>query len=118
MDNKQARAIYIAQQLSLNLMTLQSVNSNLQKLVAEYNGETISGVWGAMATATQNADGSIGAADGSPNAAHPITVGNLNKSSTTLIAAVTLANQLNNFFTNVAVVQGNYNQTIADMASQ
>lgn len=117
MDTKQARAIYVAQQLALNLATLKSINNNLQSLYTEYNGESLSGVWAAMATAAQNTDGSLGAADGSPNAAHPITVGNINKSSTTLVAAVTLAIQLNNFLTNQTTIQANYMQTISDMAS-
>lgn len=117
MDSLQARAIYVAQQLSINLGMLKSANNNLQDLYNQYNNEGLSAVWAAMATAAQNTDGSLGAADGSPNSAHPITVGNINKSQAKLVAGITCAIQLNNFITNQAVTTGNYLQNINDLVS-
>jgi hypothetical protein len=47
--------------------------------------------WRQMATAAVNADGSIGAADGAVNLAHPITVGGLNRAESDLLPGLTLA---------------------------
>jgi hypothetical protein len=44
--------------------------------------------WKAMATAAQNADGSVGAADGTPVETHVITAGNLGMSADDVINAL------------------------------
>jgi hypothetical protein len=52
------------------------------------NGNGAQNVWKAMATAAQNADGSLGAADATPVNTDPITVGNLNMSADDIINAL------------------------------
>lgn len=54
--------------------------------------------WRQMATAPVNADGTIAqAADGTPNLAHPITAGGLNRAESDLLQGLTLAGELVQF---------------------
>lgn len=75
----------LANQMLLLYNQIRSINSETTNNGAQ-NG------WKAMATAVQNADGSIGAADGAPNNAHPITVGTppLNMAANDLINALNI----------------------------
>ena len=64
-----------------------------------------------------NADGSLGTADGSPVATHPISVGTLGVSKNQLVAGVVAIEQFLNFCGNVGVSQAQYSQSIDDLAS-
>jgi hypothetical protein len=68
---KQQAAINAAQTvtgLMQQMITLYHACDNLNK---SYNSEGYSTTWAAMPTAAQNADGSIGATDGTPGCAWP-----------------------------------------------
>jgi hypothetical protein len=115
MQTKQQIAIAVAQQLSAYLIQLKQLDENLQDLNNQYNEEGLSNVWAAMPTAAVNADGTVGAADGSPVASNPTAVGGINKSKNALVNGIVLAQQLHGFLTNAAVIQGNYLQSINDL---
>jgi hypothetical protein len=70
-----------------------------------------------MATAAQNADGSLGAADGAPVVTHPITVQAISKTATQLVAGVTMLQDFLNFCQNAAVATAQRSQSIDDLAS-
>lgn len=113
MQTKQELAIAVAEALSSNLVAIKSINASLQDLIGQYFNEDLSDIWAAMQTAPMNADGTLGASDGSPNVAHPIEL--IGRSKNTLVNAVTFAQQLNALINNQAVTQGNYLQSINDM---
>lgn len=56
---------------------------NLYKQIADfrnrYANANPSAIWAAFPTGALNADGSIGSADGQPNAAHPMTTTGINR---------------------------------------
>lgn len=84
-----------------------------------YNAEGVNAIWSALQTSPQNTDGSIGAQDASPVLTRPITgsTPQLLVSQTKLVNAVVMIEQLQNFFNNVAVTQGNYIQTVRDLST-
>ena len=67
-------------------------------------------VWKAMATAAQNADGSLGAADGTPVNTHPITTGNLDMTANDIINALNDMVMITNVF-NGTLTAASYAQT-------
>jgi hypothetical protein len=96
----------------------------LTDFVKKYNSEAYNTTWASFPTAAQNADGSLGTADGTSVTTHPIdtrvvAVSQLSRSPTQvqLVAGVTLLNQLINFFGNTTVTSGNYTQNVDDLAS-
>lgn len=119
---RQDAAVTAANEL-INLMALlKGVRQQVTEYVTKYNKENYSATWAALATAAQNANGSLGTADGAPVATNPIdtrvTTG-LSKAVTKnmLTAGVVALQQLQNFFGNVAVVTGDYSQSADDLAS-
>jgi hypothetical protein len=116
-NTKQTGAIGAATQLVGLMQQMQSIRASAKAFVDTYNSEAWSAVWNAMATAVPNADGSLGAADGAPNVAHPITVGGINKSATALIAGVTALQDFLNFCQNAVVATAQRSQTIDDLGS-
>ena len=115
--SKQQSAINAAQNLAGLMGQFVALRQGAKAFVDAYNSEAYNTTWTNMATAALNADGSIGTADGTPNTAHPITVGNIYKSETQLVAAVVCLQQFINFCSNQAVTTGNYNQSMDDLAS-
>ncbi len=121
-DTKQSRAINAANSLMAIAQQLSGLRATINQFVTQYNSEGYSGVWSSLPTAAQNADGSLGAADGASTPGHPIDtriVTALNKAVTAamLTSGVTLIEQLQNFFNNQAVTTGNYSQTVDDLSA-
>lgn len=123
-DTKQTKAIAAANGIIGIAQQLAILRSNINAFVVPYNSEGYSTVWNNLATAALNTDGSLGTADSTPNVSHPIDTRvaantNLAKavSATQLINAVAMIEQLQNFFTNLAVTQNNYNITVDDLAN-
>lgn len=121
--SKQQAAIDFANVLIAAGPQIQSLINFIDGSVKKYNAENYSTIFNAWPTAPQNADGTLGTADGTPNNAHPIDtrVAGLsgltrNVSANQLVACVTLFLQLQNLFGNLAVTQANYRQTIEDLA--
>lgn len=121
-DTKQTKAITAANTVIALAQQLAILRSSINDFVTAYNSEGYSNVWNALPTATQNTDGSLGTADGSPNTAHPINTGTVTTlakavSATQLVNAVSMLEQLQNFFGNAEVTQNNYNITVDDLAN-
>lgn len=118
------QAISGANQLINLCQTFKALRQQLNDFVTAQSSEGWQATWAAMATAAQNADGSLGAADGSPNVAHPIdtrvtTQAALAKavSKTKLTNGVVFLQQLQNMLTNAGVTTANYNASVDDLAS-
>jgi hypothetical protein len=123
-QTKADAAIAAANQLIGIMAQLKGLRATLTDFVKAYNSEGYGTTWGNLATAAQNGDGTLGAADGTPTAGHPIdtrvaTQAALQKAvtGTMLTNGVTLLQQLQNFFGNAVVTQANYSQTVDDLAS-
>jgi hypothetical protein len=85
----QTQAMQIANGLISAAQGLMSVYQLMLTLDAQWTDDNAATIIAAMATASQNADGSLGAADGSPNVAHPITSPLLNRAiSSNSIASI------------------------------
>ncbi len=124
MATKLDQAISGANALIGIMKQLKAVRLAANDFVTQYTSEGFSTTWGAMATAAVNADGSLGTADGTPTAGHPIDnrVTNLGALATSvtaaqLVAGVTALLNLQKYFTNQAVGTANYNVNIDDLAS-
>jgi hypothetical protein len=117
--SKQNKAIIAANQLATYATQLQQLRQSMNDFVTQYNTQQYSGIWAAWPTAALNADGTLGTADVTPVAANPIRLAEMAKavSKNQLTNAVNLVIQLQNLFGNLAVTQGNYNQTIDDLAN-
>lgn len=121
-DTKQTRALNAANSLMSIAGQLAALRATINQFVTQYNSEGYGATWGNLGTCAQNTDGSLGAADGSPTAGHPINTGTyptLNKAVTAaqLTSGVSLIEQLQNFFGNSAVTTGNYSQTVDDLSA-
>jgi hypothetical protein len=123
MATKQDAAVNAANTLIGFLASLKNLRISVNDFVTAYNSEGYNTTWANLKTCAQNVDGTLGTADGTPNVANPIDTRvsgqALTKavSQTVLVNAVNLCKQLQNLLTNAAVTQGNYNQTIDDVAS-
>src|SRR6516225_5321101 len=69
----------------------------IEGFLDRYNSEGYSALWNNFPTAAVNADGSIGAADATPNPAHPITLNNTYRSANALLAGVTFCQDFEKF---------------------
>lgn len=69
----QTQAIQVANGLISAAQQLMAVYALMQQLDAQWTDQNVATIVAALATAVENADGSIGTADASPNVAHPIT---------------------------------------------
>lgn len=121
-DTKQTRALAAANGIMAIAQQLATLRANIAAFVTAYNSEGYGTTWGNLATCAQSADGSLGTADGTPTAGHPIDTRvypTLNKAvpASSLTGGVNLIEQLQNFFGNVAVTTGNYSQTVDDLAN-
>jgi hypothetical protein len=116
-QTKNQAAVQAAYDITSIMMLLRTAREQCKAFNDKYNSESYSTTWNNMATAANNADGTIGAPDASPNPAHPITQGNIYRSATQLIAGVTCLQQFLNFVGNINVTTGNYSQNIDDLAS-
>ena len=114
-DTKQTRAINLAGSLINFAQQLEALKASALQMQTQYNNEGVSAEWSAMATAVLNADGSIGAADGTPTAVHPITIGGINRTAAQLVAGIVLCGDLVNFMTNAAVSTALRDQTCNDL---
>lgn len=123
MATKADAAIAALNDLINHMQQFQGFRSWMNDFIVKYNSEGYGTTWAALATCAQNADGSLGTADGSATAGHPIDTRTTTNAA--LLRAVTAAmgtsgitalQQLQNFCTNQAVTTGNYNQTINDLA--
>jgi hypothetical protein len=118
---KQDSAVSFANQLMSLAQQAQQLRGALAEAVKRYNSENYSAVWSAMATAAQNADGSLGQADATPQAGHPLDTrvyGNLSKAVTAamLTALITFAGDYANFLGNVSPGASQRSQTLDDLA--
>lgn len=69
---KQLQAVALLNQTYSLINQLQGLGLAVNALASQYNNTGASTFWSAMPTCAQNADGSLGTADATPNAAHPI----------------------------------------------
>jgi hypothetical protein len=113
----QSKAITAAQNLIGYMQQFQTLRSQINEFLAEYNSENYSAMWAAFATAPENPDGTLGSPDASPNTAHPITVSGINRSQQALVAGVTFIQDFQRFLTNQAVSTLQRSQTIDDLVS-
>lgn len=85
----QTQAIAVANQLITLSQQLMATYTQMVILDAQWTDQGVAAVLAAMGTVVQNADGSIGAADGAPNAAHP-----LNPATYPVLARAISSNQI------------------------
>lgn len=86
---QQSQAIQIANQLISLAQTLISVYDQMVVLDAAWTDNAVATVIAAMGTVALNADGTLGAADGTPNVAHP-----LNTATYTTLSRAMSSNQI------------------------
>jgi len=118
--SKRDQAVAAANTLIGLAQQLKQIRLAFSDFNTQYNSEGYSVTWSNMQTAPFNLDGSLsGTPDGSPVATNPINNSGLVKyvSKNQLTAGVTMLQQLQNFFQNLVVTQGNYSQTVDDLAS-
>jgi hypothetical protein len=80
MATPQTQAIQVADQLIQLSQDLMAVYNQMVVLDAAWTDQAVATTLAAMQTSSLNADGSIGAVDGTPNVAHPISVGGMTRS--------------------------------------
>jgi hypothetical protein len=108
----QSQAVNLANDL-LGVMTqIQAARDAADELLKKYTADNTSAIWNALPTAAQNADGSLGTADGTPNNAHPIDTRVISTltiplPANSLVNGVALLQALDAFFTNGAVATSN-----------
>jgi hypothetical protein len=74
MANANTQAIQVVQGLVSASQQLMALYNLMVTLDAQWTDQSVATIVAAMATVTQNADGTQGASDGSPNVAHPINL--------------------------------------------
>lgn len=110
----QSQAVNGVNDLLFVMQQLQQVRATVDNYLRQWTANGYATLWNAMATTAQNADGSLGTADGSPNTAHVIDTRlagaaamQVPISAVNLANAVTVLQALDAFFTNGAVVTSN-----------
>jgi hypothetical protein len=73
MTTPQTQAVQVANGLIICAQQFMNLYQQMVALDAQWTDQGVATILAAMSTSAQNADGSIGTADGSPNVAHPIT---------------------------------------------
>lgn len=103
---KKDAAVNAANALIGLMQQLKALRQSVNDFVTQYTQEAYGTTWDAFATAAQSADGSLGAADGSPNTANPIDTRVTNQSAlskavtaTQLVNAVATLQDLQTFLT-------------------
>jgi hypothetical protein len=71
--NPQTQSIQVVNGLIMLAQQLMGLYSQLEMLDAQWTDQNVATTIAAMTTAALNADGSIGANDGTPNSAHPLS---------------------------------------------
>ncbi len=117
-------AVSAANQLVSIMQQFSNLRQTVNQFVQQYNSEGYSTLWTAWPTAAQNADGSLGAADGTPQASHPLdnrqaNIAALQKVATSnqYVNAVAMLMAFQAFLTNQAVATAQRNQNVDDLAS-
>jgi hypothetical protein len=113
-NTKQQGAINAAQTLINLMQQAQQLRASAKAFLDTYNSEAWNTLWAQLQTYTANPDGSVGATDGAPNAAHPTS--SVNKSSNQLVQGVVVLQQFLNFCQNVPVITAQYSQSIDDLS--
>jgi hypothetical protein len=113
--NKQQAAITAANALVSIINQAVAMRAAVDSFLAEYNSENYAATWANFATAALNPDGSIGAADATPNPANPITLGGILRSANALTNGVTFCQDYQKFLGNQAVGAAQRNQTLDDI---
>ena len=73
MANNQTHVINVANELIALGQQLKAIYDSYNIVALQWNDDTIATLLNNQTTGSVNADGSVGAADGSPNVTHPIT---------------------------------------------
>lgn len=73
MTTPQTQAAQVANSLIALSSQLMGIYTQMVALDAQWTDQGVANILAAMATGALGTDGSIGAADGTPNTAHPIT---------------------------------------------
>lgn len=85
----QTQAAQVVNGLIACAQQMMTIYQQMVALDAQWTDQNVANIVAAMATAAQNADGSIGATDATPNTAHPITSALLTRAiSSTQIAQI------------------------------
>lgn len=94
---KSDSAVLMANQLIAICIATKNLNDQIVAFNTKNTDLSPDTIWRQMATATPNADGSQGTADGTPNLAHPITVGGINRAEADLLTGLTFAVEIIQF---------------------
>lgn len=114
MATQQTQAVNGANDLLFVMQLIQQARAAADNWLKQYTASAYSTTWDAWPTAAQNADGSLGTADGTPNNSHPIdtriaALAGLATplSANNLVNGAALLTALDAFFTNQAVATSN-----------
>jgi hypothetical protein len=94
---QQSRAIEVANGVIAVAAQINALCTQINDLLIRFGAGNVNTVMAALPTAAQNADGSLGTADGAPNAAHPI--------DPRVVPTIARAISSNDFIATVAVLQ-------------
>ncbi len=114
-NTKQAAALQGVTDLLAIIQQAVTLRVMIETFLDHYNSEQYATTWANFATAAVNADGTIGAADPSPVASHPITTNSIYRSSNALNNGVTFAQDFSKFLTNQALSAAQRSQTLDDL---
>jgi hypothetical protein len=114
-QSKQSAAFQGVNDLVTIITSAVALRVLVEGYLDRYNSEGYNTEWQNFATAALNPDGSQGTADGTPNAAHPITTNNINRSYNALIAGVTFCQDFMKFLNNQAVTTAQRSQSLDDL---
>ena len=96
-NTKQDTAIGMANELCQIVTQIQSLRARVEAFNVRNTTLSPDTIWRQMATAAKNADGSQGAADGTPVLADPITVGGIDRAEADLLTGLTLVIEFDQF---------------------
>lgn len=123
-DTKQTKAVAAANFALSVGQQLANIRDAINTFLVKNTNEGYTTTWSSFATCAQNADGSLGTADSTPNTAHPIDTrtagltGLANSVSETQLANVILTfQQLQNFFNGTAVTANTFGQFLDNVAN-
>lgn len=94
---KNDTSLTMANQLVALCQQIKNVSDAVTQFNTRNTDVSPDAYWRQMPTAGVNADGTIGAADGTPNLAHPITAGNLNRAEADLLQGLTALAEFTQF---------------------
>jgi hypothetical protein len=117
MNNKQQAALQGVTDLTSIINQAIALRVAIEGFLDRYNSEGYQNTWQNFPTAALNPDGSIGAADSTPNPAHPITLNSIYRSCNALTNGVTFCQDFEKFLTNQAVSTAQRSQTLDDLVN-